>query len=333
MSRSLRLDPTPEQRDMIEAKIAEYIESGAYEWARRACVEAHALPLYLDWTGCLAIRPDGEVIYIDDESYEVREVEDERVRNLALFQGSRRDPDLRCLVPPRPPDAADCPDCHGMGKLPFRGDHAHLAEVVICSCGGLGWVPASPANRAGPPKETLPTTGQRRFLLRAVMLVAAIPLGLLVLSLFGLFPWSGINCTEGDIDLNSGRIRHTRYLLWLPVTRSVQDSALTRALPPEDRTNPGEDWHPVVTLSPGLHHSPHYRFHGAMGQIRELEICWEFGKMTPAARRETARQVLRQWQQAGDDYPAGKYIQAVWERAQAAEQSGKSIDVKDLPEP
>jgi hypothetical protein len=141
MSPSLRQDTTPEQRSKIEAKIAEYLEGGAYEWARRACAEAHALPLYLDWTRCLAIRPDGEVIYIDDESYEVRDVEDERVRNLAVFQGSRRDPDLRCLVPSRPPDGTDCPDCRGTGKLPFRGDRAHLAEVVICSCGGLGWVP------------------------------------------------------------------------------------------------------------------------------------------------------------------------------------------------
>ncbi len=332
MSRSLRLEMTPEQTAMIEAKIAEYIEGGAYEWARRACAEAHALPLYLDWTGCLAIRPDGEVIYID-ESCEVKEVDDERVRNLALFQGSRRDPDLRCLVPPRPPDATDCPDRHGTGKLPFRGNHAHLAEVVVCSCGGLGWVPASPAGSIGPPKETLPTTGQRRFLLQAVISVAAILLGMLVLSLFGLFPWSGINCTQSDIDLNSGRIRYTRYLLWLPVTRSVQDSALTRALSPEDRKNPGEDWHPVVTLSPGLHHSPHYRFHGAIHQIRELEISWEFGKMTPEARNETARQVLRLWHQAGSYFPAGDYIQRVWVRAREAEKSGKSIAVKDLPEP
>jgi hypothetical protein len=166
MSRSLRLDMTPEQRAMIEAEITEYIEGDAYEGARRACSEAHALPLYLDWTACLAIQPDGEVIWIDDESHEVQEVEDERVRNLALFQGSRRDPDLRCLVPPRTPDATDCPECHGSGKLPFRGDHAHLAKVIICSCGGLGWVPATPASSVGPTKGTSPTTGQSEHTMR-----------------------------------------------------------------------------------------------------------------------------------------------------------------------
>ena len=55
--------------------------------------------------------------------------------------------------------------------------------------------------------------------------------------------------------------------------------------------------------------------------------------MTPAARRETAREVLRLWRQAGSDYPAGDYIQAVWERALEAEKTGEAIDVEDLPEP
>ena len=105
------------------------------------------------------------------------------------------------------------------------------------------------------------------------MLVAIPPL-LLVLSLFGLFPWSGVNCWENEIDITSGRIRETRYLLWMPVTRSVQDSALTNVLSANGRKNSEADWHPVVTLSPGLHHSPQYRFHGAIHQIRELEFSW-----------------------------------------------------------
>ena len=169
--------------------------------------------------------------------------------------------------------------------------------------------------------------------MRALILIVAIPPGLLVLSLLGVFPWSGVNCWQDDIDLTSGRTRHTRYLLWVPVTRSVQDSALTRALSPEDRANLGEDWHPVVTLSPGLHHSTHSRFHGAIHQIRRLESCREFGKMTPQARRETARHVLRLWHQAGSYFPADAYVQRVWERALEAEKSGKSIDVRDLPVP
>ena len=89
----------------------------------------------------------------------------------------------------------------------------------------------------------------------------------------GLFPWSGLNCWGNDIDIHSGRTRYTRYLFWTPVTRSVHDSSLTGALPPEDLVGRSADWHPVVTLSPGLRHSPHYRFDGAIHQYRELEIA------------------------------------------------------------
>jgi hypothetical protein len=173
----------------------------------------------------------------------------------------------------------------------------------------------------------------RRFLLRSLLVLVAIPPSLLALSMLGLFPWSGVNCWQNDIDITSGRIRYTRYLLWIPVQRSVWDSALTRAVSPTATTDSRADWHPVVTLSPGLHHSPHYRFHGAIHQIQELEFCWESGEMTPAARKETARQVLRLWQQNLNYFQTTDYLRAVWERARDAEKKGNVIDAGDLPEP
>jgi hypothetical protein len=173
----------------------------------------------------------------------------------------------------------------------------------------------------------------KRLLVWAGLLVVAIPLALLALSSAGFFPWSPINCTQIDIDLNSGRIRRTNYLLWMEVTTTVEDSALTKALSPQDRENLGEDWQPVSTFSPGLGHSPHYRFHGATSEIRNLEICWELGRMTPEARQQTARQVLLFFRQSGDYFGARRYIDAVGERALEAEKSGKSIDVGDLPVP
>jgi hypothetical protein len=168
---------------------------------------------------------------------------------------------------------------------------------------------------------------------RALLVIVAIPLVLLVLSLFGLFPWSGVNCWQSDVDIRSGRIRQTRYLLWVPVQRTVRDSALTRAVPPAETTGLRPEWHAVVTLSPGLHHSPHYVFHGAIHQIRELELCWEFGKMTPAARAKTARNLLRLWQQNHSHMRATDYLQALQERALDAKKTGNVIDAGDLPVP
>lgn len=173
----------------------------------------------------------------------------------------------------------------------------------------------------------------RRFLNRSLITLAAIPPGLLVLSFLGFFPWSGVNCLEDEIDINSGRIRKTFYLLWVPVQRSVTDSALTKAVAPETGSGSKADWQPVVTLSPGLHYSPHYRFHGAIHQIRELELCWEAGKMTAAARRETAKNVLHLWRQTGRYHRAGEYIESVWELARQAEDSGHVVDLAELPAP
>jgi hypothetical protein len=53
--------------------------------------------------------------------------------------------------------------------------------------------------------------------------------------------------------------------------------------------------------------------------------------MTPAARKETARNVLRLWQQDLSYMRATAYIQAVWERARDAEKKGNMIDAGDLP--
>jgi hypothetical protein len=142
-----------------------------------------------------------------------------------------------------------------------------------------------------------------------------------------------VNCSEAEIDIAGGRIRHTRYLLWVPISQVVVDSALTKALPPDDKVGLPADWHPVVTLSPGLRHSPHYRFHGAFSDIRILEFSWECGTMTPEARRASAQQVLRLWQEDGSDLRARRYIQLIWERVQVAEQAGEEIDEGDLPDP
>jgi hypothetical protein len=134
----------PEQRDLIERKLDEFVAGEAHEDCRKAAGSAHALPLYLDWTGCKAVRPNGQVIWIDyEEPHQVRAVEDERERNIGLFQGSRRDPDLRFLAPSRPTDAIECPDCRGTGRLTFPEGHEHLAERINCSCGGLGWLPVA----------------------------------------------------------------------------------------------------------------------------------------------------------------------------------------------
>ena len=119
----------------------------------------------------------------------------------------------------------------------------------------------------------------------------------------------------------------------MDVTSSIRDSVLTGVLSPEDLSVRPADWHPVTTLSPGQHYSPHHYFHGAIFQIHMLESCWETGKMTPAARREMARQVMQLWREEGRYHRAGDYIEAAWEQAGEARKRGKVMDMNDLPVP
>ncbi len=133
------------QREQIERRIAEFIadSSSVYAHAFAAIARVNVLPLYFDWTAFMALRWDGQIVWVlyDDEPGEIEMIRDERLRNFGLFRATRLHPDLLFLSPPRPPDAIDCTDCMGTGKLTFPPGHEHLAETVICYCGGIGWLP------------------------------------------------------------------------------------------------------------------------------------------------------------------------------------------------
>lgn len=172
---------------------------------------------------------------------------------------------------------------------------------------------------------------RRRIVAWGALLGAAAPLLLFWASLLGAFPWSAINCTHQDIDITSGRVRVTRYVLWLRLRDSVEDSALTTALRAGDYATAKPAWHHAVTLSPGLRHSPHYKFHSAIAQIRHLEVVWSLAEFTPAARRASARRMLHLWQEDGNDAGANGYLRALEELAMEDTSGKKTLDERDLP--
>jgi hypothetical protein len=171
----------------------------------------------------------------------------------------------------------------------------------------------------------------RRWLNRMLLLGAATPILLVVMSQLGIFPWSPINCTSQEVDIYSGRVRNSRYLLFIPVRRTVEDSALTKALLPEDTASAKAEWHRVMTLSPRMHHSPHYIFHSAIHQVQNLELAWQMASFTSGARRKSAQRVLQLWQQSGRDDGADAYLQAISELVLTGDGRGRKIDVDELP--
>jgi hypothetical protein len=137
----------PSQRQQIERRIAEFIGDssafGAHAWARGAIASLNALPLLFDWTAFITLLPDGQIVWVpyDNEPGDIEVVQEERVRNTGLFQATKLHPELQFLLPPKPPDAIDCPDCRGTGRLKFPQGSEHLADKLVCFCGGLGWLP------------------------------------------------------------------------------------------------------------------------------------------------------------------------------------------------
>jgi|GEM_PF-1507176 len=174
-------------------------------------------------------------------------------------------------------------------------------------------------------------TSNRRILVYVFGGLSLLMAGTFLLAPVGVWAWSGINYWTYDVDIFSGRIGYTRYLFFVPVGEKIEDSALTRALQPEDYAGTACDWHRVLTLSPGVQHSPHYGFHGAIAQIRQLEFVWEMGQFTPAARRATAKRVLEVWQKNKNDSAAGHYIWAVADVAFRSEANKRNTNETDLP--
>jgi hypothetical protein len=134
----------PELRDQIVARIKEYVDTAPAPFNHQQLVEAlNVLPLSCDWAGCHALRPDGEIIvFLTDDPQNWRVEEDARLRNMALYQGSLKYPELKELVPTRPPNARVCPSCNGTGTHPIVWQmKPELRSAIVCYCGGLGWIP------------------------------------------------------------------------------------------------------------------------------------------------------------------------------------------------
>src|SRR5436309_1304498 len=86
----------------------------------------------------------------------------------------------------------------------------------------------------------------------------------------GCYPfltWSPLNCRYEDIDINTGRIRHQRLLLGICISERIEDSSISREL---QLGGAPADWRRANTFSPLVGYSPHYIFHSAVSQAREL---------------------------------------------------------------
>jgi uncharacterized protein (TIGR02996 family) len=120
-----------------------------------------ALPVWADMGGYLLLRPDGEVLTLDDEG-PPRPQTHAGWRLLGLVSAAEFFPELRPLLPPRPADAAHCPACGGKGVERWRVEGKK--GITPCGkCWGLGWLPARPADAAACPECVGAGRRERQF--------------------------------------------------------------------------------------------------------------------------------------------------------------------------
>lgn len=133
------LTPSPELAARIRHWIDELPTEGVQNWIGRLCKEKDSIPLHCTQIYLWALRPDGQVLSIDHESF-ARRAEPENdpaTAYAALAQGARTYPELSELLTHNPAGVRQCEVCGGLGwreaQPPAQGtDSCH-------HCYGMGW--------------------------------------------------------------------------------------------------------------------------------------------------------------------------------------------------
>lgn len=124
----------------ISQLIDEYVVQGSDDpKMRRLVTQQKVLPLYRSMADVVAIKANGDIVsFLWDDTSHGQIESDARIRNAALFQGSKKYPELEVLIE-KPATARVCSYCKGSGIAPLA--ETLNGEGIVCYCGGLGWVP------------------------------------------------------------------------------------------------------------------------------------------------------------------------------------------------
>ena len=151
------------------------------------------------------------------------------------------------------------------------------------------------------------------------LLIAIIPVVVLLAGPWvvpRLVPWSAINCRDQEINIKTGQARYSRYLWYVRMSERVEDTILSKVLGGESVDVADiAPWHMVNRFSPGLHHSPHYRFHGALSQTRQIELLFEMLEPEAQRKKQIVQDLLTLWQTHGSYHEARRYLATLSEEA------------------
>jgi hypothetical protein len=135
----MRVTVDPRTSDLVRARMARFRHP--LSRIEELAGELEVLPLWIDWSVFVAIRPDGALVVVNHEAPapDPQPAKDLTFIAIALVEAAANYPELAHLRPPRP-SGRSCATCGGAGTVSVgRGN-----VVLHCVCGGLGWKPERP---------------------------------------------------------------------------------------------------------------------------------------------------------------------------------------------
>jgi hypothetical protein len=170
---------------------------------------------------------------------------------------------------------------------------------------------------------------------RKLKIIGAIAVLLVLADLFFAGPVGpgGLIRRYLEVDIQTGRIRRTYYICGLCVSSKIEDSILTKALPPARLSVPSQ-WKTVCIFYNFSRISAHYAYHGAIAQINQIEMLQSAVRFSDEAKRSVAETALKLWQNSVGDFVAEEYIRDLNRKSfEMAERGSKELTVNDLPSP
>jgi hypothetical protein len=158
----------------------------------------------------------------------------------------------------------------------------------------------------------------------------------LVLLLFALgifFTWgTSVNGWRWDIDLNSGKLRASRLILWISVKEQFEESPLFSIIQIKKPADEKPIWRTMNFSSPGFIPSQENCMNGFLDQIRDLTIVWEQTEFSPVAKRLVALHLMDAWKRGEKLGMTGRYVSAIkaWVKTFPNEKKVEEIDIQEF---
>ena len=136
-----------------------------------------------------------------------------------------------------------------------------------------------------------------------------------------------LSCHD-DLDIRTGRIRTTGYVVFMPLCSTTKDTVITKALPKAQVQDNKPEWRRINTYYWLVPVSPYHEYHNAFGAIRRFQAVTSRICFSRAALCYVASQTVKLWEEC--DQGSG-YLATICDWAEEAEREGKRVfDVADV---